>query len=330
MGAVFEDDELVVDPRAEASARLDGRFDVRVLEPSPPAVGDAPWFADDPVNAPGEGERPVVAPVPGHDATWDELARIRSRPRAVVCRPLARRMAAPRRRPRTATRSPRTRGAWHRLAEHVVAPVRHRANGKIGLRYTRGGFGTPFFGADEQVRIGRKVADRRPRRRACPSTRSRRCATRGTRSGSNRARPADVYTPTTPLVLDEPLVVDDDAARVPRRLVRVRGVGARGAAGHRAGRRGPGAGPAVARALRPVGRPRRRLRRPPCDLRRVAGRRRARAAVPLRHAVDGTSRASSGTRDRSRRSGSPEFVDAPDQRAARARLLRPRRTRPRT
>jgi hypothetical protein len=46
-----------------------------------------------------------------------------------------------------------TRIAMHRLAEHVVAPARRKANGKIGLRYTDCGFGTPFFGANIQVRV---------------------------------------------------------------------------------------------------------------------------------------------------------------------------------
>ncbi len=39
----------------------------------------------------------------------------------------------------------------------AVAPKRYAANGKLGLRYTHRGFGTPFFqspdGADEQVRV---------------------------------------------------------------------------------------------------------------------------------------------------------------------------------
>jgi hypothetical protein len=46
-----------------------------------------------------------------------------------------------------------TRASLHRVAAYVVAPARRRATGKIGLRWTRGGFGTPFFGDDEQVRI---------------------------------------------------------------------------------------------------------------------------------------------------------------------------------
>ncbi len=39
------------------------------------------------------------------------------------------------------------------VAEHVISPTRKRANGKIGLRYTWGGFGTPFFGNDVQIRV---------------------------------------------------------------------------------------------------------------------------------------------------------------------------------
>jgi hypothetical protein len=45
------------------------------------------------------------------------------------------------------------RVALHRLATYVVAPARHQATGKFGLRWTSGGFGTPFFGADTQVRV---------------------------------------------------------------------------------------------------------------------------------------------------------------------------------
>jgi hypothetical protein len=46
-----------------------------------------------------------------------------------------------------------TRRSLHAVAEHVVAPARHAANGKIGLRFTYHGFGTPFFGPDRQVRV---------------------------------------------------------------------------------------------------------------------------------------------------------------------------------
>jgi hypothetical protein len=48
---------------------------------------------------------------------------------------------------------PESRLALHRLAVYVVSPARRRVTGKIALRFTFGGIGTPFFGADEQVRI---------------------------------------------------------------------------------------------------------------------------------------------------------------------------------
>src|SRR3954449_7793727 len=64
------------DPRTEAFERLGGRYEVRVLEPSPPAVAEGPWFADDPA-ARGEvpAGRTLVSPVSSGDRTWDEVAR---------------------------------------------------------------------------------------------------------------------------------------------------------------------------------------------------------------------------------------------------------------
>ncbi len=53
--------------RAEAVARLAGRYDARVLEPSPLTVTQGPWFADDPVGRdapadPGLLSRPANGP----------------------------------------------------------------------------------------------------------------------------------------------------------------------------------------------------------------------------------------------------------------------------
>jgi hypothetical protein len=146
----------LVDPRAEAFARVDGRFEVRVLEPSPPAVQEGPWFADDPVAATPRmrPDLPLLGPVPGSgvDVTWDELARQEPdltdwcsdrwlgawRPLPPLP-PIAEYVHA--------------RAALHDLAASTVSPARQAANGKIGLRYTRGGFGTPFFGENEQIRV---------------------------------------------------------------------------------------------------------------------------------------------------------------------------------
>jgi hypothetical protein len=143
-----------IDPRAEAVARVGGRFEVRVLEPSPPAIHDEPWFADDPVAVEPRArpDLPLLSPVPNADLTWDELAR-REPGLAEWCAdrwlgawrplpplpPIAEYVAA--------------RTALHDLAASTVSPARRAVTGKIGLRFVRGGFGTPFFGDDRQVRV---------------------------------------------------------------------------------------------------------------------------------------------------------------------------------
>ncbi len=137
--------------REEAVARLGGAYDARVLEPSPPAVAEPPWFADDPIglDVPRNG-LPRVSPVSGGNVLWSELCAHDAAlaewcaQRWLGCyRTLA---AAPQ-------RLPDTREALHALAARVLSPARERANTKIGLRYTLGGFGTPFFGKDVQLRV---------------------------------------------------------------------------------------------------------------------------------------------------------------------------------
>jgi hypothetical protein len=139
------------DPRAEAQAVVGDGREARVLEPSPPAVADPPWFADDPVQGGGPPGERTVAPVPlGAAMTWDEwLADHPDRAGWAAERWLGarRRLVAP------PAGFAAARLALHRVAVYAVAPARRRANGKFGLRFTAGGFGTPFFGDDEQVRI---------------------------------------------------------------------------------------------------------------------------------------------------------------------------------
>ncbi len=140
------------DPRAEAQHVAGDRFDARVLEPSPPAVLDGEWFADDPpaVGTAATG-RPVLAPVPGTGAvTWDQWLADRPEHRSWAA---ARWLGAYRRLPPPPSTLPETRLAVHRLTAYVISPARQRANGKMALRWTFGGLGTPFFGADEQVRV---------------------------------------------------------------------------------------------------------------------------------------------------------------------------------
>jgi hypothetical protein len=139
-------------PRHEAALAVGDRYDVRVLEPSPPAVHDDP-FSDDPTAAePRRPGAPLLSPVTNGDLTWDDFAH-ENGDFAEWC--AQRGLGAWR--PLSPTGDldalHRTTDAWHTLAERVVATARHRVNGKIGLRWTLGGFGTPFFGDDEQLRV---------------------------------------------------------------------------------------------------------------------------------------------------------------------------------
>ena len=184
--------------RQEAFDRLEGGYEVRVLEPSPPAVEEEPWFADDPT---ARGEVPegreLVSPVTTGDLLWDDLAADDAGLAAWCAERWLgayRRLEAPR------PSLPATRLALHRLAEHVLTPARQRANGKIALRYVAGGFGTPFFGDDVQVRVeGAELVVDSPRgERRTPLT-------------SLAAAAAHVGVPLE--VADEPLEVDEAASR---------------------------------------------------------------------------------------------------------------------
>ena len=143
-------------PQREASERLGGRYEVRVLEPSPPAVDDGEFFADDPAV---RGEAPagalVVGPTTGCDLTWDALCA-GDPDLSAWC--ADRWLGSWRPLPSLPPRWIKTRESLRRLACYVLAPARKAANGKIGLRFTHGGFGTPFFGpkgsnTDEQLRV---------------------------------------------------------------------------------------------------------------------------------------------------------------------------------
>jgi hypothetical protein len=145
----------MANPRAEAEDKLGGDYEARVLEPSPPAVTEPP-YADDPV-APGEVPegRELVTPVHNRgDLTWDEIAR-EEPDLAPWC--AERWLGAWKRLEPLPPRFAETRIALHKIAEAIVSPARKPDN-EIALRYTRGGFGTPFFsegGVDCQVRVER-------------------------------------------------------------------------------------------------------------------------------------------------------------------------------
>jgi hypothetical protein len=134
-------------PRAEAQRVIGPEFEAIVLEPSPPAITDE-FFADDP--AATVSVRPAIAPDGRGDRTWTEWLKTNAEYAHWVAdrwlggdRSLGERPAS----------LSTTRSDLHRLAAYVIAPARHAVNGKFGLRYTRGGFGTPFFGEDRQIRV---------------------------------------------------------------------------------------------------------------------------------------------------------------------------------
>jgi len=106
----------------------------------------------------------------------------------------------------------RTRESLHALAEQVLAAALYRASGKIGLRATPGGFGTPRFGADEQLRIEgttlvHAVGERETRRE--PTTIAAVASAIGIEPGA-----PPVYEAATPVDLDRPLELDPASARV--------------------------------------------------------------------------------------------------------------------
>lgn len=148
----------VRNPRAEANSLLPAGHEARILEPSPPASKDSEWWADDPT-APAGAEGNVVTPIPGEGITWEEMTQTCPQLSGYAsdhwlngCRRLR---ALP-------TGYGATRHSLHQLAFFVLAPKRHAFTGKLGLRYTHRGFGTPFFGDDEQVRFeaGRLIHQR--------------------------------------------------------------------------------------------------------------------------------------------------------------------------
>jgi hypothetical protein len=120
----------------EARQLVGAGYEPRVLEPSPPAIADGVWFADD--------------PAVGGNLDWNEWVGAHPEHTSWAAE---RWLAAYRRLGPPPATTLETRGALHRLAVYVVSPARQRATGKMALRWTLGGIGTPFFGDDDQIRI---------------------------------------------------------------------------------------------------------------------------------------------------------------------------------
>jgi hypothetical protein len=183
-------------PVLEARAVVGAGYDPRVLEPSPPAVNDGVWFADD--------------PAVGGNVDWDEWVKQHPQHSDWAA---DRWLAAYRRLGPPPPNFADTRLALHRLAVYVVSPARQRVTGKMALRWTWRGFGTPFFGDDEQVRItgAELVRQRGPEASAEPITSLARAASSilGGPPDGGWAKKLDVPALGDP---DEDLAVGQDAA----------------------------------------------------------------------------------------------------------------------
>jgi hypothetical protein len=99
-----------------------------------------------------------------------------------------------------------TREGLHALTEHVLSPLRHRAEGRIGLQPTAGGFGPP-------LPDGRTVAVEADR--LVDGARSEPITTLGAAASFLDVpvgAPTDVYQPVTDADPERSLGVDPDAA----------------------------------------------------------------------------------------------------------------------
>ena len=135
--------------RNEATALLPTGHEARVLEPSPPVNTDPDWFADDPTDPEG-ALGTIVTPIPGEGTTWTELAVDHP---DVTDYAADHWLGAYRRLEELPTGYDAGRRSLHQLAFFAVSPKRFAETTKLALRYTHGGFGTPFFGDGEQVRV---------------------------------------------------------------------------------------------------------------------------------------------------------------------------------
>jgi hypothetical protein len=106
----------------------------------------------------------------------------------------------------------RTRESWHAVAEHVLAAARYAAEGRIGLVATPGGFGMPPGTAPRTARVaGRELVVH-----AGATEHAETLTTLGAAAGALGVEPGapPVYTPSTALEPEAPLVVDGEAAHV--------------------------------------------------------------------------------------------------------------------
>ena len=173
-----------------------------VLEPSPPAVTEPPWFADDPLEP---GGHVVPVDLPG-TRSWASVGAMRG-DTALVTFSMERWLGPRRRLEELPAAFAITRASLQAVAEHVIVPVRHAATGRIGLRWTKGGFGTPFLPGNRQVRVehGRLFDGERG---TTPTSIGQAAAFLGVTPGL----PDGTYAAATEFSPDAPLAVDPGAA----------------------------------------------------------------------------------------------------------------------
>ncbi len=108
-----------------------------------------------------------------------------------------------------------TRLSLHAVAEHVLAAALHAATGKIGLRRTPGGFGTPWFpgptGSERRLSVVgvELLVEDADGERSQPLTTVRSAAAF---ADVEPGGPSGVYSLSTPLEPDVPLAIDAVAA----------------------------------------------------------------------------------------------------------------------
>ncbi len=100
-----------------------------------------------------------------------------------------------------------TREQLHQLAEHVLAAARYQREGRIGLRSTPAGFGTPP-NSEWQVRVeGTELIVNDKREQITTLANAAQFV------GCDLGAPENVYKPTTPLTPDVLLEIDAESSR---------------------------------------------------------------------------------------------------------------------
>ena len=140
--------------RAGRLDRLGAGYEVRVLEPSPPAVAVEPYADDPAARGTVPDGRALVAPTTAGDVTWDELAREDSELAEWCGGALARRLAPPFRAARRVRGQPRSR---------CTGSPRRCSLRRASERTARSAFATPR-------RVRDAVLRRRTRRSASRAT----------------------------------------------------------------------------------------------------------------------------------------------------------------